>query len=90
MNHWLPKCSIDIVNIKNINEFDLNSAFFSIEFEAKHLMEKEDIRNSTMNMDYNFAPRDTSDEVTWQFTCDNQFVKKRWVSALKSLKNYYK
>ena len=53
-------------------------------------MEKEDIRNSSMNNDYNFTPRDTSEEVTWQFTCDNQFIKKRWVSALKSLKDYYK
>ena len=55
--HQLPKCSIDIVNIKNINEFDLNSPFFSIEFNTKHMMEKEDIRNSAMNMDYNFTPR---------------------------------
>ena len=90
MAHQLPKCSIDILNIKNINEFDLNSPYFSIEFLAKHLMEKEDIRNSSMNNDYNFTPRDTSEEVTWQFTCDNQFIKKRWVSALKSLKDYYK
>lgn len=43
-----------------------------------------------MNADYNFAPRETAEEVTWQFTCDNQFIKKRWVSALKSLKDYYK
>ena len=53
-------------------------------------MEKQDIRNSAMNADYNFTPRDTNEEVTWQFTCDNQFIKKRWVSALKSLKDYYK
>jgi hypothetical protein len=28
--------------------------------------------------------------VTWQFTCDNQFIKQRWVSALLHLKDYYK
>lgn len=52
-------------------------------------MEKQDIRNSAMNNQYNFTPKDSQEEITWQFTCDNQFVKKRWVSALKSLKEYY-
>ena len=82
----MPKCSIDIVNIKKIEEFDLNSPFFSIEFDAKNLMEKEDIRNSAMNIEYNFTPKDSSEEITWQFTCDNQYIKKRWVTALTSLK----
>ena len=43
-----------------------------------------------MNIDYNFTPKNTHEEVAWQFTCDNQFIKKRWISALKSLKEYYK
>ncbi len=54
------------------------------------MMQKDDIRNSAMKEDYNFAARDTKEEVTWQFTCDNQFIKQRWVTALSNLKEHYK
>lgn len=27
--------------------------------------------------------------ITWQFTCDNQFVKQKWVNALETLHAYY-
>lgn len=27
--------------------------------------------------------------MTWQFTCDNQFIKQRWVSALTNLKEHF-
>lgn len=27
--------------------------------------------------------------ITWQFTCDNQFIKKKWVNALETLHNFY-
>lgn len=44
--HELPKCSIEILNIKKINGFEANSHYFSIEFEARHMMEREDIRKT--------------------------------------------
>lgn len=27
--------------------------------------------------------------ITWQFTCDNQFIKKKWVNALETLHSFY-
>ena len=49
-----------------------------------------DIRRTLVNEDFNFTPRNTREVVTWQFTCDNQFIKQLWVSALLHLKDYYK
>jgi hypothetical protein len=54
------------------------------------MLEREDIRRTLVNEDFNFTPRNTQELVTWQFTCDNQFIKQRWVSALLHLKDYYK
>lgn len=88
--HELPKCSIEIINIIKINGFEPSSSYFSIEFEAKHMLEREDIRRTLLNEDFNFTPRNTKELVTWQFTCDNQFIKQRWVSALTHLKEYHK
>jgi len=45
-------------------------------------MESEDIRKTLTNQDFNFAPKNIPETITWKFTCDNQFMKQRWVSAL--------
>lgn len=79
-----------MLKIKKIKGFEPSSSYFSIEFAAKDMMEREDIRKTLANEEYNFAPKSSSEEVTWQFTCDNQFIKQRWVSALNSLKDYYR
>jgi len=39
--------------------------------------------------EFNFAPKNTKEIITWQFTCDNQFIKQRWVAALEALQVYY-
>ena len=88
--HELPKCSIEIVKISRVNGFEPSSSYFSIEFEAKHMLEREDIRKTLVNEDYNFTPKNTKELVTWQFTCDNQFIKQKWVSALLNLKDYFR
>lgn len=88
--HELPKCSIEILKINRINGFEPSSSYFSIEFEAKHMLEREDIRKTLVNEDYNFTPKNTKELVTWQFTCDNQFIKQKWVTALLTLKDYFK
>ena len=85
----LPKCSIEIANIKQIKGYENNSSYFSIEFDAKHMMEREDIRKTKTLEEFNFAPKNTKEVITWQFTCDNQFIKQRWVSALTTLNAHY-
>ncbi len=52
-------------------------------------MERDDIRKTMTLEEFNFAPRNTSETITWQFTCDNQFIKQRWVLALDTLKTHY-
>jgi hypothetical protein len=39
--------------------------------------------------EYNFSPKNSKERIVWQFTCDNQFVKQRWVAALEGLRDYY-
>jgi hypothetical protein len=53
------------------------------------MMEREDIRKTLVNQDFNFTPKNTKELVTWQFTCDNQILKQRWVTALTTLKEHY-
>lgn len=39
--------------------------------------------------EYNFSPKHTTENIVWQFTCDNQFIKQRWVAALEGLHKHY-
>ena len=39
--------------------------------------------------EYNFSPKNSKENIVWQFTCDNQFIKQRWVAALEGLRDYY-
>lgn len=70
------------MNIKQIKGYESNSSYFSIEFDAKNMLEREDIRKTMTLEEYNFSPKNVKENIVWQFTCDNQFIKQRWVAAL--------
>jgi hypothetical protein len=53
------------------------------------MLEREDIRRTMTLEEYNFSPKNTKENILWQFTCDNQFIKQRWVSALQLLFTHY-
>ena len=62
--HELPKCSIEIMNIIRIEGFEESSAYFSIEFEGKHMLEREEIRRTLVNEEFNFTPKNSSEVIT--------------------------
>lgn len=87
--HELPKGSVALLNIKRIKSHDQYSCDFSIYFDGMFMMEREDIRKTLTNPGYEFSPRETKEEVVWQFTCDNHFIKQKWVALLQLLVEHY-
>ncbi len=74
--HELPKNSIDVINIKRITSPSTTSCEFSIFFDSKNLLEREDIRKTLTNLNYIFVPNiSKSEEISWRFTCESQSVK---------------
>lgn len=53
------------------------------------MMEREDIRKTMTLEEFNFAPKNKKETITWQFTCDNQMVKQKWVHTLETLHTHY-
>jgi hypothetical protein len=87
--HELPKGSVALLNLKRIKSHDQYSCDFSIYFDAMFMMEREDIRKTLTNLGYEFTPRETKEKVVWQFTCDNHFIKQKWVTLLQLLVEHY-
>ena len=54
------------------------------------MMEREDIRKTLVNQDYNFTPKNSVELVTWQFTCDFSLLSKDGLAHLVTSKSTMK
>jgi hypothetical protein len=54
-------------------------------------MEREDIRKTLTNESYAFIPKSDKDrdETAWKFTCDNHYIKDKWIAILVKLMEHY-
>ena len=87
--HELPKSSLEIIKIKKIVTPSKNSPTFEIFFDNRNLMDREDIRKTLTSESYSFQPKSSKDESTWRFTCDNHYIKEKWMGTLVALMEHY-
>lgn len=52
-------------------------------------MEREDIRKTVTSEGYVFTPKETKEEAVWRFTCDNHFIKEKWIASILALIKHY-
>jgi hypothetical protein len=89
--HELPKNSLEVTKIKKLVTPSKTSPVLEIYFDSRHLMEREDIRKTLTNESYAFVPKNDKDrdETLWRFTCDNHFIKEKWITILVQLMAHY-
>jgi hypothetical protein len=52
-------------------------------------MEREDIRKTLTYENYAFQPKKDKDESVWKFSCDNHYIKEKWICILVKLMSHF-